>query len=428
MLSVKFSKILKPETESEIKRAQIFKAILLGTAFLGIGIAFSTTFSKTQDNANQKSPEETKPTAIESATEQVDLTEIWKHKIEDQTNTIRDQIEDIKEMVQEKAQTPSLDDSEHLTQIQKLETRILELEVEKENRLNSAALYPEGSPVDPFGNPNMDPEGTETTIQKFTLNLTQRSQSKVFKNVETTIPAGSFVQAVLLSGVDAPATLNAKENPLPLNLRLIDEGILPNEFRGKYKGCKIIAAAHASLSSERVEIRLETLTCVDKKTGNIFETVVDGYVAGPDGKEGLRGIVAMKDGELLIRSLLGGSFSGLSNAANPMNRQAQINPFFAGNPQISAPTFGDMFTSGMATGVSSAFSDVAKYYMGRAEQLQPVIQIAAGQVVDIVFQKSVTLGSEEIPEKTETPRAQNDREIETTKLPQTPPMLKGGQP
>jgi conjugal transfer pilus assembly protein TraB len=54
------------------------------------------------------------------------------------------------------------------------------------------------------------------------------------------------------------------------------------------------------------------------------------------------------------------------------------------------------FTSGMASGASSALDRLSQYYIDRAEQLQPVIQIAAGQVVDIVFTEGTLIGSQTI--------------------------------
>lgn len=427
MLSEKFSKILKPETESEIQRAQIFKAILLGTALLGGGYLFSATFWVDESAQKQASDDKTKPTSIESATGQVDLNEVWRHKIEDQTNTLRNQLGEVLEMVQEKAQAPVSDNSEHLAQIQQLENRILELEVEKENRSHVISASENGNPGDPFGGAPMGPEGSETAIQKFTISLSQNAKNKSHKTVETAIPAGSFAKTVLLSGLDASASMNASSDPRPMLLRIVDPGTLPRRFKSDLKDCHCTASAFGDLSSERIYARLEKLSCVEIQTGNVIETQVAGYIAGSDGKAGIRGVVASKDGQFLGRSLVGGVFAGLSNVANPQNRQNQVNPFFAGNPQISAPNFGDMFTSGMATGATTALDRLSQYYIDRAEQLQPVIQVAAGQVVDIVFTEGATIGSQEVKEKIETTRAQNDREIETTKLPQTPPMLKGGQ-
>ncbi|MHB1910421.1 MAG: hypothetical protein ACYCQJ_16370, partial [Nitrososphaerales archaeon] len=39
---------------------------------------------------------------------------------------------------------------------------------------------------------------------------------------------------------------------------------------------------------------------------------------------------------------------------------------------------------------------LSKYYIDRAEQLQPVIQVAAGRKVDIVFTEGVSIGESEV--------------------------------
>ena len=106
---------------------------------------------------------------------------------------------------------------------------------------------------------------------------------------------------------------------------------------------------------------------------------------------------------------MGGVFAGLSNVANPQNRQSQVNPFFPGSlptsgSQVSPPSMGQMFTSGMAAGASSALDRLSQYYIDRAEQLQPVIQIAAGQVVDIVFTEGTFIGSQNVKSEIEKTR------------------------
>lgn len=365
MLSGKFSRFLKAETEAEIKRNQILKAILIiAVLFLG-GYLFSVTFWGDESTQTRTAAAEGART-IENAARKVDLNEVWRHKIEDQTNTLRNQLGEVLEIVQEKTQTSSPEDSEHLEQIQRLENRILELEVANQERMQSSETSGNDQNAgDPFSVSTVGSE-RETVIQKFTLNLTQNAKNKSHKTVEGSIPAGAFAKTVLLSGLDASASMNASTDPRPMLLRIVDPGTLPRRFKSDLKDCHCTASAFGDLSSERVYARLEKLSCVEVQTGHVVETQVAGYIAGSDGKAGIRGIVASKDGQFLGRSLVGGVFAGLSNVANPQNRQNQVNPFFAGNPQISAPNFGDMFTSGMATGATTALDRLSQYYTSYA--------------------------------------------------------------
>lgn len=402
MLFDQLNKILKPETEAEIRRAQFVRAGAVG--IFGLSVLYVTLpffFGDDTPKPVQTQGQNDK-TSIESSTHHVDLNEVWRNKVEEENQTLRNQMGELMQMMQERSASGENEDA-GLNRIQELEGRLLEMEME----VNS---YKEAQEqASQRGGDTMDeaPEGLGS-IQRFSLNLTPNQKSKKQKNVLTTIPAGAFAKTVLLSGLDASASMNASSDPRPMLLRIVDPGTLPRRFKSDLKDCHCMASAFGDLSSERIYARLEKLTCVEVKTGDIIETQVAGYIAGGDGKAGIRGTVVSKDGQFLGRSLVGGVFSGLSNVANPQNRQSQVNPFFAGNPQISAPNLGDMFTSGMATGVSSALDRLSQYYIDRAEQLQPVIQVNAGQVVDIVFTEGTTIGAGDVKTAIEKTRAASE--------------------
>ena len=50
---------------------------------------------------------------------------------------------------------------------------------------------------------------------------------------------------------------------------------------------------------------------------------------------------------------------------------------------------------GNNVGVSGAFDKLADYYIKRAEQLQPVVIVNAGRIVNIVFSKGSRYGAEQ---------------------------------
>lgn len=50
-----------------------------------------------------------------------------------------------------------------------------------------------------------------------------------------------------------------------------------------------------------------------------------------------------------------------------------------------------MMKAGAGEGLSSAFGKLADFYIKRAEQMQPVIQVAAGRAVDIVITQGISL-------------------------------------
>ena len=401
-----------PETSSGIKRLQFFWVICL--CFVALGISYGIVTFLFEKNPVQKQNDTLKPTpkSIETASHKVDLNEVWRHKVEDENKKLYAELTALKELFQQGLKDQqSAQDSDA---IRDLEARLLRMEDQLEN-LNHISEGQKHSPLSQsqfysshdaqnFGTSLNGDEQTGKAIHKFSLGLSENPKLKQLKTVETTIPAGAFAKTVLLSGLDASASMTASSDPRPMLLRVIDPGTLPRRFQSDLKDCHCTASAFGDLSSERVYARLEKLTCIERKTGEIIETQVAGYIAGSDGKAGIRGIVASKDGQFLGRSLVGGVFAGLSNVANPQNRQSQVNPFFPGSSQVSPPGIGQMFTSGMAAGASSALDRLSQYYIDRAEQLQPVIQIAAGQVVDIVFTEGTFIGSQNVKSEIEKTR------------------------
>jgi hypothetical protein len=77
------------------------------------------------------------------------------------------------------------------------------------------------------------------------------------------LPAGELhARHVLLGGLDAPTGGQSQSNPHPVLIRLSDNSVLPNRFRGEYRECFVIAAGYGDISSERAYLRTENLSCV----------------------------------------------------------------------------------------------------------------------------------------------------------------------
>ena len=409
LLKLRLKAFYKPISVSGIRRLQVFRATLLVLGVLGIFYGVLIFFFGQKSSAKLEEKNKPQATSIETASKKVDLNEVWRHRAEEDTKKLSEEISALKTLFQE-----SLKEKEdpQQTTLQDLETKILQLEMDLE-KTKQNSLSHVSSDVS-LQNLEQGAELEGKSIHKFSLSLSESAHQKFPKTVETTIPAGAFAKTVLLSGLDASSAMGASSDPRPLLLRMVDHGTLPRRFQSDLKDCHCLASAYGDLSSERIYARLEKLTCIERVTGEIIETQVAGYIAGPDGKAGIRGIVASKDAQFLGRSLIGGVFSGLSNVVNPQNRQAQNNPFFGtnafsgGNPTIGTPfspaSMGETFASGMASGTSSALDRLSQYYIDRAEQLQPVIQIPSGQVVDIVFTEGTFIGSQIVKSEIEKTR------------------------
>ncbi len=200
------------------------------------------------------------------------------------------------------------------------------------------------------------------------------------------IPSGAFTRAILLGGLDAPTGGQSQRNPQPVLLRLVDNAVLPNHFRSKIKECFVVGAGYGDVSSERAYIRTESLSCVTRD-GTAIDVPIKGYVAGEDGKAGMRGRLVSKQGQLLANALLAGVASGIGQAFQQSSTTMSVSPLGA----TSTVEPGKQFEAGFGTGVGKALDRLAQYYISLAEKVFPVIEIDAGRTVDVVITQGISL-------------------------------------
>jgi conjugal transfer pilus assembly protein TraB len=191
----------------------------------------------------------------------------------------------------------------------------------------------------------------------------------------------------LLGGLDAPTGGQAQRNPQPVLLRLLDHAMLPNQFRGRIKECLVVGAGYGDVSAERAYIRTESLSCVTRD-GTAIDVPIRGYVAGEDGKAGMRGRLVSKQGQILANALLAGVASGIGTAFQQSATTLSISPLGAtGTVEPSK-----QLQAGLGTGVGRALDRLAQYYITLAEKVFPVIEIDAGRTVDVVLTQGIALG------------------------------------
>lgn len=223
---------------------------------------------------------------------------------------------------------------------------------------------------------------------------------KQFVSVEEVIPAAVSVKALLVSSVDAVCGVYANSDPVPVKLRLLDDAHLPNGITIKLKGCLLIASAYGNISNERVYMRLERLTQVNK-IGEAVETEVVGYVSGEDGKFGLQGVVVDRSVKIVKNAAASGFLAGVGQTLQAAVSRHPVDSFNT----YSVGT--DIAQQGAARGASSAFDMLAEYYIRRAEQVQPVLQVNAGRIVDITFTHGFKRGDLNTQEKLKKIRIQS---------------------
>jgi conjugal transfer pilus assembly protein TraB len=205
----------------------------------------------------------------------------------------------------------------------------------------------------------------------------------------TYIPAGSILDGILITGMDAPVSGVSEENPVPALIRLKADAILPNKYKHDVKECFVLVGGKGSLSTERVELRTETLSCITKD-GGVIEAEIQGYVTGEDGKVGMRGRLVSKQGALLARSLMAGILSGFGKALTPY-QVPQVAVASNGQAQTQTLDLGDAAKTGAFTGLDSAAKQLSSFYLDMAKQTFPLLEVDAGRRANIVLVRGTNL-------------------------------------
>ncbi len=201
----------------------------------------------------------------------------------------------------------------------------------------------------------------------------------------------SFMEATLLSGVAAPTTNAAKDNPLPVIFRVKDLAVLPNKVKANLRGCFIIGSGIGNLADERVHIRLTTLSCVEKNGDAVIDQAVKGFVVDEDGKVGLKGRVVAKMGIHIARTALAGFVGGMGDALNESVRTNTLSALGQSQSVLSSTDAESIATAGVGEGISTAAKELQKFYLQLAEQTLPVIEIGSTKNVTIVVSEGVGL-------------------------------------
>ena len=206
------------------------------------------------------------------------------------------------------------------------------------------------------------------------------------RTVATYLPV-SFTRGILLGGLDAPTGGQSQSNPHPVLIRLSDNSVLPNQFRGEYRECFVVAAGYGDISSERAYLRTESLSCV-RGDGAMLEARIQGTVYGEDGKVGMRGRLVTKQGQMLANALLAGVVSGIGQGLSTANTSYSSSPL---GTIASTDSNADAYRAGLGSGVGKALDRLAQYYIKLAENTFPVIEVDAGRQIDVVITKGVRI-------------------------------------
>lgn len=214
------------------------------------------------------------------------------------------------------------------------------------------------------------------------------------------LPATTMLTGTLITGLDAPTSKQARNEPFPALVRIQKEAILPNHFRADVRDCGMIVGGFGDLSSERAYLRGETISCV-RNDGGVIEVSIDAYASGEDGKAGVRGRVVSKQKEYITRAMMAAFVQGASQLFSvqsiPTIRISRESGEETENAAFQQAFSPNAMQGAAVSGVGNALNRISEYYMDIAENLFPVIEIDAGRQIDFIIKKGASLKIRNVP-------------------------------
>lgn len=218
-----------------------------------------------------------------------------------------------------------------------------------------------------------------------TVSFEDYDKSEVRRSVPY-IPSNTTVRAVILGGADADASVGSEEkNNGAMLIKLLDDGKMPNGKSAHLRGCRISAASFGDISSERAYTHLYNLSCAKKGEPIVDRPVVGWVFFG--GKVGIKGKVSMRDGQMAKWAFLGKGIESTGQVLGNMQNVTTFGPYGAASFLPSDR----VLAAGGASTLAGTGDELSKYYIKRAEQYHPVIQVGAGNEVTVVFKEGFYL-------------------------------------
>jgi conjugal transfer pilus assembly protein TraB len=375
--------------------------VVAGACAIGLLVSYFIIGADSSSHIKQVVERNAKP---ELPTDSVNLQELWQSRIESNNQIMEERFTYLEKLVLEGNQREDkalAENNDLRQQIARLKDELRQISSSQESAYLGSPPLGLDLPVEDFTLPDDD-----LLIQAPLREYVMPAPLSALGNVEEAIPAGTSVKALLVGSVDAPCGVYSATDPQPVKLRILDDGHLPGAVRARLRGGIVIASAYGDISTERVYMRLERLTQV-KPNGDFMETVVTGYVSGEDGRYGVRGNVVDRSGHLIGSAAFSGFFSGVSTFLQATVNAQNVRDATCGLPNDIR---WDLVKEGCTSGASNALDMLSDYYIRRAEQIQPVLQVNAGRVVDITFTHGADLGDLHTHQRVKETREMSRRE------------------
>ena len=204
-------------------------------------------------------------------------------------------------------------------------------------------------------------------------------------DTEHYVPPNAYVSARLVVSVDA--AIGSSQSADPKAAQFIVTGPARHVQSGNkieetdMEGCLVNGSAQGNLSSERVFINLHAMTC-PLGNGKVAVSEVEGY-ATHLGKNGIRGTVVSREGDLVTKSIIAGTLEGLGRTAG------QFGQFGSGGSGTSLitdrPDSTEILSGSVGQGIASGAGVYSNYLLERARAYEPVVSLPTGIEVELVF-------------------------------------------
>ena len=356
---------------------KVYAALVIGVVVVTLAIGLWTIKGSAQ-------PPRLHDQRVDLPGDKVNPAEVWMTRLEGDNRLLDQKIQYLEGLILESKKTEENKDREN----RDLRAEIARVKQDLKTHSVTQANYREPQEILIQDSVGGSCSGEIRTFRPPLAMMVMDEGDRRVSHIDEVIPAGTTVRALLVSSVDAPCSVCSNCDPQPIKLRLLDDGHLPKCVQARVKGGVLIGSAYGDLSSERVYMRLERFTQVNPN-GEFIETDVTGYVSGEDGKYGVRGVVVDKSEKLVASAAFSGFFSGVSQFLQATVNAQNVRDATRGLPNDLR---WDLVKEGGLSGCASSLDRLAEYYICRAEQIQPVIEVAAGRIVDVTFTYSAEVG------------------------------------
>ncbi|WP_231726337.1 TraB/VirB10 family protein [Rickettsia rhipicephali] len=304
------------------------------------------------------------------------------------TEEVLNKVKDMKNRLENLIENKYLESKNKIDDVQqKLE--LLESKAHEETILYDGNSFNNNQQVQDLTNEQHEQIITDLPAKR-QFGYVKRAGCQVKKDVKDYITTGSFARGVLLTGAVVGTGTNNAAAPEPIMLRLVDTAIFSKGNKTEQiKEAILIGSCSGDISSERAKCRLETVSLLNRN-GDIIEKSVEGWIIGEDGRPGIKGVVVDRSSDVARMAVLNGVLGGIAQffQNQATNGVFPISPITGQQNSLKAK---DALKGGIYAGAGNALEKLADFAIKRAESMSPVIVVASGRVVDVVFRKGFDL-------------------------------------